>query len=136
MRALVQTALGVATVDLEEDEVVELDEDATLHAAAVETGLPRVVAADRQGANVVAVVDRRPPLMVSGDAGTTWREAGGGLPAGRAVAISPDHPDLVLFAGETRLFVSADGGRFWRALTTELPEITAVAWLGSGSEGA
>jgi hypothetical protein len=136
MRALVQTALGVATVDLEEDEVVELDEDATLHAAAVETGLPRVVAADRQGANVVAVVDRRPPLMVSGDAGTTWREAGGGLPAGRAVAISPDHPDLVLFAGETRLFVSADGGRFWRALTTELPDITAVAWLGSGSEGA
>jgi hypothetical protein len=131
MRALVQTALGVATVDLEEDEVVELDEDATLHAAAVETGLPRVVAADRQGANVVAVVDRRPPLMVSGDAGTTWREAGGGLPAGRAVAISPDHPDLVLFAGETRLFVSADGGRFWRALTTELPEITAVAWATS-----
>jgi hypothetical protein len=136
MRALVQTVLGVATVDLDEDEVVELDEDATLHAAAVETGLPRVVAADRQGANVVAVVDRRPPLMVSGDAGTTWREAGGGLPAGRAVSISPDHPDLVLFAGETRLFVSADGGRFWRALTTELPDITAVAWLGSGSEGA
>jgi hypothetical protein len=136
MRALVQTALGVATVDLEEDEVVELDEDATLHVATVETWLPRVMAADRQGANVVAVVDRRPPLMVSGDAGTTWREAGGGLPAGRAVAISPNHPDLVLFAGETRLFVSADGGRFWRALTTELPDITAVAWLGSGTEGA
>jgi hypothetical protein len=136
MRALVQTALGVATVDLEEDEVVELDEDATLHVVTVETWLPRVMAADRQGANVVAVVDRRPPLMVSGDAGTTWREAGGGLPAGRAVAISPNHPDLVLFAGETRLFVSADGGRFWRALTTELPDITAVAWLGSGTEGA
>jgi hypothetical protein len=80
MRALVQTALGVATVDLEEDEVVELDEDATLHVVTVETWLPRVMAADRQGANVVAVVDRRPPLMVSGDAGTTWREAGGGLP--------------------------------------------------------
>jgi hypothetical protein len=136
MRALVQTALGVATVDLEEDEVVELDEDATLHVVTVETWLPRVMAADRQGANVVAVVDRRPPLMVSGDAGTTWREAGGGLPAGRAVAISPDHPDLVLFAGETRLFVSSDGGRFWRALTTELPDITAVAWMGSGTEGA
>jgi hypothetical protein len=128
MRALVQTALGVATVDLEEDEVVELDENATLEVAAVEIGLPRVVSADRQGANVVALVDRRPPLMVSGDAGTTWREAGGGLPAGRAVAISPDHPDLVLYAGETRLFVSTDGGRFWRALTTELPDITALAW--------
>ena len=136
MRALVETALGVATVDLEEDEVVELDEDATLELATVETGLPRVVSADRQGASVVAVVDRRPPLMVSGDAGTTWREAGGGLPAGRAVAISPDHPDLVLFAGVSRLFVSTDGGRFWRALTTELPDITAVEWLGSGLAGA
>ena len=140
MRALVETALGVATVDLEEDEVVELDEDATLELAAVETGLPRVVSADRQGASVVAVVDRRPPLMVSGDAGTTWREAGGGLPAGRAVAILPDHPDLVLFAGVSRLFVSTDGGRFWRALATELPEITAVAWdqpqSGSDPEGA
>jgi len=140
MRALVETALGVATVDLEEDEVVELDEDATLELATVETGLPRVVSADRQGASVVAVVDRRPPLMVSGDAGTTWREAGGGLPAGRAVAISPDHPDLVLFAGVSRLFVSTDGGRFWRALATELPEITAVAWdqpqSGSDPEGA
>jgi hypothetical protein len=129
MRALVQTALGVATVDLEEDEVVELDEDATLEVASVETGLPRVVCADRQGAIVVAVVDRRPPLMVSGDAGTTWREAGGGLPAGRAVAVSPAHPDLVLYAGESRLFVSTDGGRFWRGLTTELPDITAVEWL-------
>jgi hypothetical protein len=128
MRALVQTALGVATIDLEEDELVELDEDGTLDVAAVETGLPRVVFADRQGAVVVAVVDRRPPLLVSGDAGITWRDAGGGLPAGRAVAISPEHPDLVLYAGETRLFVSTDGGRFWRGLTTELPDITAVAW--------
>jgi hypothetical protein len=128
VRVLVQTALGVATVDLDEDEIVELDEDAVLDAAPVETGLPRVVSADRQGAAVIAVVDRRPPLLVSGDAGTTWREAGGGLPAGRAVAISPEHPDLVLYAGETRLFVSTDGGRFWRALVTELPQITAVAW--------
>ena len=128
MRARVESACCDATLYVEEDEVVELDEDATLEAAAVPTGLPRVVSADRQGASVIAVVDRRPPLMVSGDAGTTWREAGGGLPAGRAVAISPDHPDLVLFAGETRLFVSTDGGRFWRALTTELPDITALAW--------
>jgi hypothetical protein len=136
MRALVQTALGVATVDLEEDEVVELDEEATLEVSPVETGLPRVVWADGQGATVVAVVDRRPPLLVSGDAGTTWHEAGGGLPAGRAVAVSPDHPDLVLYAGESRLFLSTDGARFWRALATELPDITAVSWLGSGSEGA
>ena len=49
MRALVQSALGVATVDLEDDQVVELDEDATLELSSVETGLPRVVQADRQG---------------------------------------------------------------------------------------
>jgi hypothetical protein len=128
MRALVQTALGLVTVDLEEDEVVEIEEDAELETTPLELGLPRVVSADRQGAVVVAVVDRRPPLLLSGDAGLTWREAGGGLPAGRSVAISPEHPDLILFAGESRLFVSSDGGRFWRALATELPDITGVAW--------
>jgi hypothetical protein len=128
MRALVQTALGLVTVDLEEDEVVEIEEDAELVTTPLELGLPRVVSADRQGAVVVAVVDRRPPLLLSGDAGLTWREAGGGLPAGRSVAISPEHPDLILFAGESRLFVSSDGGRFWRALATELPDITGVAW--------
>lgn len=128
MRALIETALGVVTVDLDEDEVVDVEDEESIDATAVETGLPRVVDADRQGAVVVAVVDRRPPLLVSGDAGITWREAGGGLPPGRAVAISPDHPDLILYAGERRLFVSTDGGRFWRALVTELPGITAVAW--------
>ena len=128
MHALVDCALGVATVDLEEDEVVEVDEDATLDVAPIEVGLPRVVWADRQGSTVVAVVDRRPPVLISGDAGLTWREAGGGLPAGRAVAIFPEHPDLVLYAAESRLFVSGDGGRFWHALAVELPGITAVAF--------
>jgi hypothetical protein len=128
-RALVQTALGLVTVDVEEDEVVEIDEDAELEPTTpVEVGLPRVVWTDRQGAVVVAVVDRRPPLLLSGDAGLTWREAGGGLPAGRSVAISPEHPDLIVFAGENRLYVSSDGGRFWRRLATELPDITGVAW--------
>ena len=136
MRAFVETVLGLATVDLDEDEVVELDEQGALDVRPVEVSLPRVVWADRQGATVVALVDRRPPLLISGDAGVTWREAGGGLPAGRAVAISPDHPDLVLYAGETRLFLSTDGGRFWRALATELPGITAVAWDEGGSSPA
>ncbi len=77
---------------------------------------------------MVAVVDRKPPLLVSHDAGTTWREAGGGLPPGRDVAIAGDDPDVVLFAGAERLFLSLDGARFWHALTLELPEITAVAF--------
>jgi hypothetical protein len=128
-RAIVQTALGLATVDLDEDEVVELDEDGRIEPPAVTVDLPLVVAADRVGATIVAVVDRRPPLVVSHDAGMTWHEAGGGLPPGRAVAISSEHPDRMVYAGESRLFVSMDGGRFWEALTPELPEISAVAWL-------
>ena len=67
-------------------------------------------------------------VVVSDDAGQTWREAGGGLPAGTAVAIDPDDPDLLLYASESRLFLSEDGGRFWRALEPELIGITALAF--------
>ena len=75
----------------------------------------------------MAVVDRRPPLVVSNDGGSTWREAGAGLAPGTAIAISPDDPDLVLYATAERLHLSRDGGRFWQALSVELPGITAVA---------
>jgi hypothetical protein len=75
------------------------------------------------------VVDRRPPLAVSYDAGRTWREAGGGLPKGRAVAVADDDPDCILYAARNRLYLSTDGGRFWRSLAPELPEIAAVAWV-------
>ena len=44
--------------------------------------LPRLVAAAAAGSTVVAVVDTKPPLVVSHDAGATWRESGRGLPAG------------------------------------------------------
>ena len=127
MRALVRTAHGVYAVDLEEDEVLGL-EDAEVVAEPAEVGLPRVVASASAGSTVIAVVDRRPPLAISTDAGATWREAGGGLPRGFAVAISADDPDLVLYAARNRLFLSTDGGRFWRALVVELPEIEAVAF--------
>jgi hypothetical protein len=129
VRAAVQTAHGVYTVDLEEEVVLELDEGARLDVEQVDTGLPLVVAAAASGATIVAVVDRRPPLAISNDAGQTWREAGGGLPPGRAVAIAEDDPDLVLYAARNRLHLSRDGGRFWAALALELPEIEAVAWL-------
>jgi hypothetical protein len=91
--------------------------------------LPRVVAAAAAGATIVAVVDRRPPLVISSDAGSTWREAGGGLPAGFAVAIDEDNPDVMLYAGRNRLYLSENGGIFWRALVPELPEIQAVTFL-------
>ena len=64
--------------------------------------------------------------LVSNDAGRTWREAGGGLPPGRAIAIAEDDPDHVVYAARNRLYVSRNGGVFWPALTVELPEIEAV----------
>ena len=129
MRAAVQTEHGVYEVDVEDELVLGLDEGARLDRQDVDTGLPRVVAAAASGATVVAVVDRRPPLAISNDAGSTWREAGGGLPPGFAVAIADEDPDLVLYAARNRLHLSRDGGRFWTALALELPDIEAVAWL-------
>jgi hypothetical protein len=127
MRALAATALGCVEVDLETEDATLVDEESPLPHA-VEVSLPLVVAADRVGPRVVAVVVRRPPLVISDDAGATWREAGGGLPAGTAVALDPDDPDQLLYASESRLFHSDDGGRFWHALAPELIGITAVAF--------
>ena len=134
MTAAVDTAAGVLIVDLDEDEIVEFDVDLTVSRPAVSLTLPLLVAADRNGATIVALVARRPPLLISGDGGSTWREAGAGLPPGHAIAIAPDHPDLMLYASRSRLHLSRDGGRFWQALTTELREITAVEWLDTTSE--
>ncbi len=87
-----------------------------------------LIAADQSGERAAAVVDRRPPLVLSDDGGQTWDEAGGGLPTGTAIAIHPEDPEQLLFASESRLFVSENGGRFWRALDVELIGITAVAF--------
>lgn len=127
MRALVATEHGTYELDLDAEEVLGLAEAAPQREP-VEPSLPLLLAADARGPTVVAVVDRRPPLMVSHDAGTTWHESGGGLPAGRDVAIHPDDPDVVLYAARNRLFLSRDGGTFWHALAPELPEIHGVAF--------
>jgi hypothetical protein len=127
MNAVVATVAGAWLVDLDaEDVVVQVDEP--VEPDAVELELPLLVAAAAAGSTVLAVVDRRPPLVVSHDAGHTWHESGGGLPKGTAVAIDEANPDRMLYAARNRLFVSEDGGRFWRALVLELPEITAVAF--------
>ena len=128
MRAAVRTSHGSWLVDLETEELLEADEEPVV-AEPVNVSLPRVVATAASGSTVVAVVDRRPPLAVSHDAGRTWREAGGGLPKGTAVAIDAENPDRILYAARNRLFISKDGGRFWLALTLELPEIRAVAFI-------
>jgi hypothetical protein len=122
--ASVRTAEGTFEVDLETEEVV--GEAAEFETVRVSVQLPRVVAATAVGATVIAVVDRRPPLAISNDAGRTWREAGGGLPPGFAIAIDEDNPDRLLFAARNRLYLSENGGIFWRALVPELPDIEAI----------
>ena len=133
MTAAVRTLAGTFLVDLESEEVV--GETDPFEPPRISVELPRVVAAAAAGATIVAVVDRRPPLAISGDAGRTWREAGGGLPPGFAVAIDEDNPDLLVFAARNRLYLSENGGVFWRALVPELPDIEAVAFVGSDPEG-
>ena len=128
MIAAVGTVGGVFLVDAEAESV--LGEGTAVPATArPEVGLPRVVAAARAGSTVVAVVERRPPLMLSNDGGATWREAGGGLPPGFAVAVAESDPDRMLYAARNRLYLSLNGGVFWRSLPFELPDITTVAWL-------
>ena len=128
MIAAVGTVDGVVLVDAESELVLgpgtELPE-----VAPPPVELPRVVATAGSGSTVVALLDRRPPLALSNDGGRTWREAGGGLPPGFAVAVAEDDPDRMLYAARNRLYLSTNGGVFWRSLEPELPDVVAVAWL-------
>ena len=125
MIALVATTDGALAVDLEDGTV--LSADSFEPAPEPELNLPRLVSAASLGATVVAVVGTKPPLLLSHDAGSTWRASGRGLPPGRAVAIADDDPDTILFAARNRLYLSRDGGVFWTAVAGELPEIRYVA---------
>ena len=130
MNLAVETGEGVYTIDAELEQVVDFVAGAELsETPEPSVRLPLLVAVAAEGSTVVAVLDRRPPLAVSHDAGSSWHEAGGGLPPGRAVAIAESNPDRMLYATEHRVYVSQDGGRFWRALEPELPEIKRVGWL-------
>jgi hypothetical protein len=125
---LVQTAQAVLTIDADEG-VVAIDEGARLDPVpSVPVSLPNVRTCVASGSTLVALVERRPPLVVSHDAGRTWHEAGSGLPRGRAIAIDADDPDAILFAARNRVWVSRDGGRFWESLALDLPEVKAVAF--------
>jgi photosystem II stability/assembly factor-like uncharacterized protein len=125
-----ETAAGVYTLDVEADRVVDFVPGAAIDAPAPpKVGLPLLVAAAAEGSTWIAVVRRRPPLVVSHDAGRTWREAGSGLPAGTAVAIADGEPDRIAFASASRIYVSTDGGRFWRGLAPELDGVETIAWI-------
>ncbi len=133
---LVQCEDGVFRVELEdgEAEIAEYEAGESLPprerpADVVPAfALNQVVDLTACGPAVVLLLDRRPPLLVSNDGGQTWNEAGGGLGAGKAVAFGAT-PDRLVYAARNRLYLSTDGGRFWRALTVELPEINEVAWV-------
>jgi len=128
MIAAVRTVEGVLLVDVEEETVLGPGESVPA-AERPKVDLPRVVAAARNGATIVAIVARRPPLAISRDGGATWTEYGGGLLPGFAIAIADDDPDRLLYAARNRLYVSRNGGVFWRSLPFELPDVLAVAWL-------
>ena len=44
------------------------------------------------------------------------------------ILVDPADPDRILYAARNRLHLSTDGGRFWRSLAPELPDVEAVAW--------
>jgi hypothetical protein len=111
-------AIDLETEDAEPAQPFEPAPEPTLN-------LPRLVAAAQVGSTILAAVDTRPPLVVSHDAGITWRESGRGLPAGRAVAIAAD-PDTMAYAARNRVYVSRNGGVFWTALPVELPAIETL----------
>ncbi len=135
MNVAVRTADGVFVVDVDAEEVLGLESETDVLRYPEPEGLqlPLLVTSDAYGSTIVAVVRRRPPLAVSYDAGRTWRESGGGLPAGRAVAISRENPDHVVYASRNRLYLSTDGGRFWHGLAPELPEIEDLVWVSPGA---
>jgi hypothetical protein len=126
--AAVATAEGVLLVDVEAEALLGTG-DALPDVAVPHVDLPRVVAAAQAGATIACVVERRPPLMLSRDGGATWSEAGGGLPVGFAVAVAEEDPDRMLYAARNRLYLSTNGGVFWRSLAFELPDVEGVAWL-------
>ena len=126
MIAYVATGAGTFAVDLESEEVEAVDVDVEA-GAPLALNLPRVVSSASVGATVVAVVDAKPPLLVSHDAGSTWTRVRPGPAAGlrdrdRARTI----PTRSCSAARNRLYVSRDGGVFWTALAIELPQIVAI----------
>ncbi len=128
MIAAVKTVDSVLLLDIEAEAILGPGESVP-EAEKPKLALPRIVTAVQNGATIVAIVDRRPPLAISRDGGATWNEYGGGLLPGFSVSIADDDPDRILYASRNRLYLSLNGGVFWRSLVFELPDILAVGWI-------
>ncbi|MDE2302671.1 MAG: glycosyl hydrolase [Sphingomonadales bacterium] len=72
-------------------------------------------------------------VLVSADAGATWRHATLDSPANSclwAFAAHPADPEMMLAGTKFgHLFISTDGGRHWAKQRREFSEITGMAWL-------
>lgn len=132
---LVDCASGVCAIALHPDgaEPVDARSGATMPlrerdpALAPPWARSSLVDLDASGSTIVLLLDRRPPVLVSYNSGSSWHERAAGVPIGVAIALG-DNPDQIVVATESRLYVSFDGGQFWSSLTTELEGITAVCW--------
>ena len=135
MIAVAQCEDGLWLVEVgetvEDDDFVGREPGGTVERARPTELAPEFVSAllrdvDASGPSVAVLVARRPPLLISLDGGITRAERGSGLPPGQSLAYGPT-PDDLLYGARNRLYVSRDGGTFWRALGVELPEILDVA---------
>ena len=82
MIAIVSTTAGVVRASTSTRKRSSRSTASSSRSTRLSLNLPRLVAAAAAGATVLAVVDTKPPIVVSHDAGTTWRESGRGLPRG------------------------------------------------------
>ncbi len=132
---LADCAAGVVAIELNAEaiETVDVRPGATMPERQRDESLaPRwarsaLVDVDSAGSTIVLLLERRPPVLASYDGGGSWRERGGGLPLGVAIALA-ENPDHVVLATRSRLYVSRDGGQFWHSLEVELDEITDIGW--------
>ena len=120
MIAAVQTVDGVVLVDVEEETVLGAGEELP-EADAPSVQLPRLVAAARAGARSPRVDGARHRDLATARPGRRR----GGL-AGVLIAM-PRRPSRMLYTGATGSNLARRV--FWRALTLELTDIVAVAWI-------
>ncbi len=70
--------------------------------------------------------DMAPNLFRTADGGATWTSIAGDLPNGNPVKSFAEHPrnrDLLVAGTEFGVYVTFDGGRHWRLVTSNVPRV-------------